>query len=49
MLERRRPGGPIDTLTPRERDVLARVAEGQSNRAIAGGLELSEHTVERRS
>jgi DNA-binding NarL/FixJ family response regulator len=47
MLERRRPGGPIDTLTERERDVLARMAEGQSNRTLAAGLELSEHTLQR--
>jgi DNA-binding NarL/FixJ family response regulator len=48
MLGRRRPGGPLDALAPPERDVLARVAEGQSNRAIAGALGLSEHAVERR-
>jgi DNA-binding NarL/FixJ family response regulator len=47
MLEHRRPGGPIDALSPSERDVLARMAEGLSNRAIAGALGLSEHTLER--
>jgi DNA-binding NarL/FixJ family response regulator len=47
MLERRRPGGPIDALTPRERDILARMAEGQANRAIAAGLDLSDHTLAR--
>ena len=47
MLARRRPGGPIDALTQAERDVLARMAEGQSNRAIADALDLSTHTVER--
>ncbi len=47
MLDRRRPGGPIDALTPPEREVLARMAEGQSNRAIAEGLELSPHALER--
>jgi DNA-binding NarL/FixJ family response regulator len=47
MLERRRGGGPVDTLTEREHAVLARVAEGRSNRAIARELELSDHTVER--
>jgi DNA-binding NarL/FixJ family response regulator len=47
MLDRRRPGGPIDTLTDSELDVLARMAEGQSNRAIADALELSPHTLER--
>ena len=47
MLERRRPGGAIDSLTPVERDVLARMAEGGSNRAIAAALELSPHMLER--
>jgi len=47
MLDRRRPGGPVDTLTDRERHVLARMAEGRSNRAIAADLGLSEHTLER--
>jgi DNA-binding NarL/FixJ family response regulator len=47
MLDRRRAGGPIDTLTVRERDVLARMAQGESNRAIAAGLGLNEHTVAR--
>jgi DNA-binding NarL/FixJ family response regulator len=47
MLDRRRPGGAIDDLTAAERDVLARMAEGQSNRAIADGLDLSPHTLER--
>ena len=47
MLERRRPGGPIDALAPAELQVLVRLAEGQSNRAIAAGLTLSEHTLER--
>jgi len=48
MLERRRPGGPIDSLTAGERDVLARMAEGQSNRAIASATGLAEAAVERR-
>jgi DNA-binding NarL/FixJ family response regulator len=47
ILERRRPGGPIDALTERERDVLARMAEGQSNRAIANALDLGDATMER--
>jgi DNA-binding NarL/FixJ family response regulator len=47
MLERRRPGGPIDELTPRESEVMARMAEGQTNRMIATGLGISEHTVAR--
>ena len=47
MLDRRRPGGPIDALTPKERDVLVRLAEGQSNGMIAGALGLSTHSLER--
>jgi DNA-binding NarL/FixJ family response regulator len=47
MLDRRRPGGPLDTLTPIERDVLARVAEGHTNRMVAQELELTESTLER--
>jgi DNA-binding NarL/FixJ family response regulator len=47
MLERRRAGGPLDTLSERELGVLARMAEGQDNRTIAAGLELSEHTLQR--
>ena len=47
MLERRRPGGPIDALTATERDVLARMAEGYSNHAIADALALSPRTLDR--
>jgi serine/threonine-protein kinase len=47
MLARRRPEGPLDKLSPREREVLGRMAEGQSNQAIAESLELSERVVER--
>jgi DNA-binding NarL/FixJ family response regulator len=47
MLARRRPGGPIDALTEEEGAVLARMAQGESNRTIAHGLGLSEHTLER--
>lgn len=36
----------FDTLTPREQDVLRRVAEGLSNRDIAETLNLSRKTVE---
>jgi DNA-binding NarL/FixJ family response regulator len=47
MLGRRRGRGPLDTLTPRERDVLATMAEGQTNRAIAGAMAVTERAVER--
>ena len=37
----------VDELTDRERDVLSLIAEGRSNRAIAGQLYLSSRAVER--
>lgn len=36
---------PLEPLTPRERDVLALVAEGRSNKAIAEALGISDQTV----
>jgi DNA-binding NarL/FixJ family response regulator len=39
--------GPLDALTERERDVLGLMAEGRTNRAIAGQLYVSERAVER--
>ena len=47
MLERRRRGGPLDDLSARELDVLAAMAEGRSNPAIADGLGITEHAVQR--
>jgi DNA-binding NarL/FixJ family response regulator len=47
MLGRPRDGGPLDSLTDREREVLGLMAEGRTNRAIAGTLFLSERAVER--
>ena len=47
MLGRRRPGGPLDDLTPRERDVLAAMAEGKSNLGIAQALVVTEAAVEK--
>jgi LuxR family transcriptional regulator, maltose regulon positive regulatory protein len=40
-------GGPLDALTPREREVLRLVAEGLTNHQIADRLVLSDHTVHR--
>jgi DNA-binding NarL/FixJ family response regulator len=47
MLGRTRDEGPLDSLTEREREVLALMAEGRTNRAIAGELYISERAVER--
>jgi DNA-binding NarL/FixJ family response regulator len=48
MLGRRRSGGgPLDELTPRERQVLAAMAEGKSNLGIAETLVVSEAAVEK--
>jgi DNA-binding NarL/FixJ family response regulator len=47
MLGRRRARGPLDDLTPRERDVLAAMAEGKSNLGIAEVLVVSEAAVEK--
>ena len=47
MLGRRREGGPLETLTDREREVLKAMAEGQTNRAISEELFVSERAVER--
>jgi DNA-binding NarL/FixJ family response regulator len=47
MLGRRRAEGPLDALTPRERDVLREMAEGKSNRGIAQALLVSEAAVEK--
>jgi DNA-binding NarL/FixJ family response regulator len=37
---------PLERLTDREREVLALMAEGRSNKAIAQSLFASENTVE---
>ncbi|HEX9482145.1 MAG TPA: response regulator transcription factor [Solirubrobacteraceae bacterium] len=47
MLGRRRHGGPLDGLSPRERDVLTHLAEGRSNQGIAQALVVSTAAVEK--
>ena len=47
MLGRRREQGALDQLTPRERDVLAAMAEGKSNSGIAAALFVTEAAVEK--
>jgi DNA-binding NarL/FixJ family response regulator len=47
MLGRRRESGPLDSLTEREREVLKAMAEGQTNKAIAAEMFVSERAVER--
>jgi len=47
MLGRKLGEGPLDGLTPREREVLSLMAEGRSNRAIAERLVVTERAVEK--
>ena len=47
LVSRKRKAGPLDNLTPRERDVLALVAEGRSNAGVAQELVVSVAAVER--
>jgi DNA-binding NarL/FixJ family response regulator len=47
MLGRRREDSPLDRLSPRERDVLAGMAEGKSNRGIAESLFVTQAAVEK--
>jgi DNA-binding NarL/FixJ family response regulator len=46
LLSRQRANDPLAALTPREREVLALMAEGRSNPAIGGLLFLNPKTVE---
>jgi DNA-binding NarL/FixJ family response regulator len=43
----RRAAGPLDELSPRERDVLREMAEGKSNRGIAEALFISEAAIQK--
>jgi DNA-binding NarL/FixJ family response regulator len=47
MLGRRRREGPLDELSPRERDVLSHLAEGKSNQGIAEALVVTSAAVEK--
>jgi len=47
LLGRRRKSDPVGALTPREREVLALMAEGRSNAAIAHDLVVGDGAVEK--
>jgi DNA-binding NarL/FixJ family response regulator len=47
LLGQRDDDGPLHELTPREREVLALMAEGRSNNAIAEALVVTEGAVEK--
>jgi DNA-binding NarL/FixJ family response regulator len=47
LVSMRRRHDPLDVLTPRERQVLALMAEGRSNAGIAGALFVTEGAVEK--
>jgi DNA-binding NarL/FixJ family response regulator len=47
LLGRRRRRSPLDTLTPREREVLALLAEGRTNTSIGRHLFITDRAVEK--
>ena len=47
LVGRRKGTGPLDDLTPREREVLELMAQGRSNRGIAEQLVVTERAVEK--
>jgi DNA-binding NarL/FixJ family response regulator len=47
LVGRKRAAGPLDSLTPRERQVLALIAEGRSNVGIAQELIVTVAAIER--
>jgi DNA-binding NarL/FixJ family response regulator len=47
LFSHRSAGGPLEALTPREREVIALMAEGRSNAAIAAELVLTVGAVEK--
>ena len=49
VVGRRGPTSDLHRLTPRETEVLAEMAQGKSNAAIAAALVLSERAVEKHS
>jgi DNA-binding NarL/FixJ family response regulator len=49
LVDRRRERSPLDELTEREREVLALMAEGRTNQAIADRLFVTPKTVEAHS
>jgi DNA-binding NarL/FixJ family response regulator len=47
LLGRRRADDPLESITPRERDVLELMAEGRSNQGIAERLVITERAVQK--